>query len=232
MLYLTLYVDRHGQESLSEGMSAPMEETDFPEMEWLMGSGVHPDGSNPDVDGTFHDKQSEIIAEVVQSEHILMYGYSEMLGDARKSASAVCKELIPLSIISLPLEHGNFLITYTDALVVNQQKFPSKAAAITKFVKFYTSTQFRAKISLGDDLPTSYPPRYLIPARRDFFLHDRVASDRIYQMIRTCLQHSVPAPNHDIYTQRKKIGSALTQMLNLDKMKPHKKMTTTIKTQT
>ena len=229
MFYLTAYVDRHGQESLGKSVDAPVEETDLPEMEWLMGLGERSDGSNPDVDGTFHDKQSEMIAEVVQSEHILMYGYSEMLGDAKKCAGVVSKELIPLSIISMPLEHGNFLMTYTDALVVNRYKFPSKAAAIEKFVKFYTSAQFRARISLGDDLPTSYPPRYLIPACREFFLHAKVASDRVYQMIHDCLKHSVPAPNHDIYTQRKKIGSALMQMLNLDKTKPSKKVTTSLK---
>ena len=220
MFYLDAYIDKHGKDSVQEGVDSPVadpqlienlkEFTDFWELQ---------DGSNPDTDGTFHNHHSKMVKEVVQSEHILMYSYSENMGEVLLRATENCKKMSTLRIISPPLDDSNNLLTYTDAVVVNKHKFsdPKRAELIKKFIKFYTSLPIRKSIALGEDLPRSVSvyPRYVLPVLKSFYSHEDVEKDQYYKQFHAALQHSVPASNHDIYGKRISLQKQLKEALGL-----------------
>ena len=83
-----------------------------------------------------------------------MYAYSENLGEALQRSAQKKKPKSALNIVSPPLDKSNFLLTYTDAVVVNKSKFADtkRAELIVKFVKFYTSLKFRENFSFGQRL--------------------------------------------------------------------------------
>ena len=121
-------------------------------------------------------------------------------------------------IVSPPLDDSNKLLTYTDAVVVNKSKFADqgRATLITKFVEFYTSLAFRTRFAFGKDLPSSvFYPRYVLPARKDFYTERDAMQDKYYQQFHDALQHSVPAPNHDIYSKRKALQKQLQKALGM-----------------
>ena len=146
MFYLQAYVDEHGKGSVYEGIDAPVEDEEKIDrnLKEYTDFGALADGKNPDTDGKFHADHSALVDEVVESQHILMYSYSEGLGEALYRASSKQKQKKVLEIISPPLGEHNYLTTYTDALVVNSCSDPRKADAVAKFIKFYTSLDFRS----------------------------------------------------------------------------------------
>ena len=218
MFYLDAYVDKHGKGSVYEGIDAPIDDDEIVEhLKEFTDFGTVSDGKNPDIDGKFHDDHSALIKEVVDSPHILMYSYSEDLGEMLHQASVKDKRKKVLEIISTPLDAHNYLITYTDALVVNSFSDPKRAGAVAKFIEFYTSLDFRTAYAFGRDLPTSvHYPRYVLPARRDFFTSTFAANDDYYKLFFKVLkQRAIPAPNHDIYQKREELQKALQKLLGV-----------------
>ena len=182
MFYLDAYVvDDHGLNSVCEGIHAPIDDKKLiKELKHYTQYGVLPDGKNPDTDGTFHAHPDQLIEEVTDSEHILMYSYSENLGEVLQQSAEKEKSKEALSIVSPALGESNFLLTYTDAVIVNKSAFAEKADLINKFITFYTSLPFRTNFAFGRNLPPSVKhPRYILPVRKDFFTLKRL------QMIRT-----------------------------------------------
>ena len=120
--------------------------------------------------------------------------------------------------ISTPLDAHDFLITYTDALVVNSSSDPSRDGDIAKFIEFYTSLDFRTAYAFGRDLPTSFHyPRYVLPARRDFFTDTFATNDDYYKFFFKILkQPAIPAPNRDIYQKRKELQKGLQRLLGIN----------------
>ena len=220
MFYLDAYVDEHGAKKLYEGIDGPVDQdlvdADIKE---FVDFGKLPNGKNPDIDGTFHENHIKLVEMVVDSKHILLYGYSESLGEILQKAAEKKRNKRALSIVSPPLGDTNKLLTYTDAVVVNASKFsnPQRASLIIKFVKFYTSLDFRTKFALGKDFPPSVKhPRYVLPARTAFFSHDNVKDDPHYKEFHAALlNHSTPAPNHGIYSKRKALEHSLEKALGI-----------------
>ena len=219
MFYLDAYVDEHGEESVYEGIDAPVDDKKLiADLKHFTDYGVLPSGKNPDTDGTFHADHDRLIDEVTDSNHILMYAYSENLGEALQRSAEKKKRKKALNIVSPPLDKSNFLLTYTDAMVVNKAKFADtqRAELIVKFVEFYTSLKFRSNFAFGRDLPTSVTyPRYVLPARKDFFTEPEAADNEYYRKFHNALQHSVAAPNHDIYYKRKALQAQLQKALGM-----------------
>ena len=219
MFYLDAYVDEHGEKSVYEGIDAPVnDETLIENLKHFTDYGALSSGKNPDTDGTFHKDHDRLIDEVTDSDHILMYAYSESLGEALQRSAQKKKAKSALNIVSPPLDKSNFLLTYTDAVVVNKSKFADtkRAELIVKFVKFYTSLKFRENVAFGRDLPASVT-RYVLPARNDFFTETKAADDKYYKMFRDALTHSVAAPNHGVYHKRKALQAKLEKALDFPK---------------
>ncbi len=217
MFYLESYVDKHGKDSTYEGIDAPVDDPQIIENLKDFTDLGNIDGKNPDTDGTFHKKPDLLMSEVVDSEHILMYSYSESVGEALHAASIADKKLAKkvLKIVSPPLESHNFLLTYTDALVINN--FSSQTENAKKFIEFYTSLDIRAAIAFGRDLPPSVKfPRYVLPARTDFFTETGAINDQCYQEFYAALKkHSIPAPNHDVYEKKEELQKSLEKLLGM-----------------
>ena len=74
--------------------------------------------------------------KVAESKLILIYAYSERMGEVLQMAAKKKKHKKTLCIVSPPLDDSNKLLTYTDALVVNKSKFEDgdRADVIKKFV--------------------------------------------------------------------------------------------------
>ena len=221
MFYLEAYVDKHGKHSAYEGIDAPVDDPELiEELKEFTDFGELPSGKNPDIDGEFHAGHEKLITEVVDSEHILMYAYSENMGEALQKAATKNKHKRTLRIVSPPLDDSNNLLTYTDAVVVNKSKFadPQRAALIKMFVEFYTSLAFRTSFAFGRDLPDSVTyKRYVLPACRAFFAQKDVEDDEYYKQFHDALlHHSIPAPNHDIYGKRKALQKELKKALGIE----------------
>ena len=122
-----------------------------------------------------------------------MYSYSENLAEVLCLASKKNLPKIALKIVSAPLESSNYLITYTDALVVNNFCDTKKENDIKTFVEFYASLDFRTAVAFGRDLPMSVPfPRYILPARQDFFLKTEVYTRRqLLSNVSSCLREAL-----------------------------------------
>ena len=218
MFYLDAYVDAHGGGSVYQGLDGPLDDNLIADLKHFTEYGVLPNGKNPDTDGTYHKDHDLLINNVVDSEHILMYAYSENLGEALQRSAEKEKHKRVLNIVSPPLDKSNFLLTHTDAAVVNKSRFkdPQRAELIIKFVRFYTSLAFRVKFAFGEDLPKNVPgPRYVLPARKDFFTQQRAADDACYKEFHLALQHSVAAPNHGVYGKRKALQAELEKALGM-----------------
>ena len=219
MFYLDAYVDKHGEGSLYDGIDGPVDDPELiEELKEFTDYGRLESGKNPDIDGEFHDHHDRLIKEVTESQHILMYGYSENMGEALQKAAEGNRHKLTLRIISPPLDKSNNLLTYTDAAVVNKSKFadPQRAAHIIKFVEFYTSLPFRTSFAFGRDLPPPVLyPRYVLPARIAFFTETAAAEDEYYREFHAALKHSTPAPNHDIYGKRRALQAQLKKALGI-----------------
>ena len=222
MFYLDAYVDKHGKGSVYDGIDGEIDDPELlEELKEFIDYGELPSGKNPDIDGEFHEHHDRLIKEVIDSQHILMYAYSENLGEALQKAAERKAHKRTLRIISPPLDESNNLLTYTDAVVVNKSKFnkrddPQRAELIKKFVEFYTSLPIRTSLAFGRDLPPSVLyPRYLLPARTAFFTETAAAEDEYYQQFHAALKHSTPAPNHDIYGKRKALQAQLQEALGI-----------------
>ena len=217
MFYLEGYIDDHDGKGALEGIDGPLDDGLVKDLGEFIDFGKLESGKNPDSDGTFHDHHNKLVHEVVDSKHILMYAYSENMGETLQKAFKKGRQKRTLAIVSPPLGDSNHLLTYTDAAVVNKHRFadPKKAAAIIKFVKFYTSLAFRTSIALGKDLVSPEYPRYVLPARKDFYT-EAVAKDDYYREFhRALLEHSVAAPNHGIYFKRKELQRKLEKSLGM-----------------
>ena len=75
----------------------------------------------------------------------------------------------------------------------------------------------RLSIAFGEDLPEPHPPRYLLQARKDFYLSPQVTSNPIYSQLTETLQYAVAAPNRLFYNERYRMNSELSTAFNAPK---------------
>lgn len=222
LIYVDAYVDAHGAGSVYQGLHSQLDAHVVNDMKLFSDFGVLPSGKNPVTDGTYDGDKPEchqrLIEDITDSEHILMYAFSENVKEVLQCSAKKKRSKCVLNIVSPPLGKSNHLLTYTDAVVVNKSRFgdSQRADLIKKFIRFYTSLAFRTKIAFGEDLPVNVPgPRYVIPARKDFFTQQKVVDDACYKNIHLALQHSVAAPNHDVYSKGDTLQAELEKALGL-----------------
>lgn len=217
LMYLDAYVDKHGKKSVQEGVDAPIDEPDvFDNMKWFMKLDEDTDGINKGAsDG--YDSAAARDKAISQSDHIMLYGYSEWLSQVMSDKMNQEKHIHASCIIAPPLGAENNLLTFTDACIVNKGQFADarKASAIVKFLKFYTSLSFRNKYGEGHDLKKPHPPRYVLIARKDFYTDGFGATDKNYQKLREVFRYSVAAPNHGLAGKHEEMNEVLVEKLHL-----------------
>ena len=165
LMFVDAYIDKHGKKSADEAVDAPIDSPNnadvLDNMRWFMGLDDAPDGTNKGESGEYSDGPP--VKDIADSDHIMMYGFSEWLSQVMVDKMVKKKHIHASCIISPPLGAENNLLTFTDALVVNNSRFAEqrKHPVITKFIKFYTSLSFRNKYAEGQDLKEPHPPRYM-----------------------------------------------------------------------
>ena len=104
-------------------------------------------------------------------------------------------DFCPYSATSWTLGFSNYMVQFTDALVVSKKAWETaseeKRNTIHEFVKYFTKYDLSRKIALGEDLS---PPKthYLLQANKMFY---KSVDDPIYQDLYWQLQRSVAAPS-------------------------------------
>ena len=87
------------------------------------------------------DKKNEIIQHVADRTNCYFFGFSEKLGEIIKVAGD--KRIGATKAIVPPFGEDNFMLVFTDALVINKIRFESafqaKKNALKDFAKFFTS---------------------------------------------------------------------------------------------
>ena len=223
LFYLDAYIDKYGPVNLQNGIeSNPADDPKLmANMSSFMSYGTADNGSNPTTDGTYHRDSKQMINDIADSDHAFVYGYSELLAQVQKASASKDKRKSILNSVSAPLDQANYLLTYTDAVVVNSSRYnggsPQRADAIKDFVTFYTDLKLRTQYALGEDLPKEdVCPRYVLPACKDFYSEEIVVSYPYYGMLRKALERSTPAPNHDFYGQKDRLNTELKQVLEMN----------------
>ena len=200
MMYLDAYTAVNGSKSFLEGAQAPINVADDSEVLKHMKCTWSNDASEED--------DSE-------SDHVMKYGYSELLGQFMADKMREGKKIHASCIMAPPLGADDNLLTYTDAIVFNKESFSDgkRAEAITKFMKFYTSLSFRNKFAAGTDLKEPHPPRYVMISRKDFYTEGFGASDKNYKNLHPTLLSSVAVPNHGFYAKVPEMNRVLEEKL-------------------
>ena len=219
--YLDAFIDKHGADSVQEGVDAPIDEPDvLDNMKWFMKLDEGTDGTNKGTSDEY-DGATERDTDIAKSDHIMMYGYSEWLSQVMSDKMCKKKKIHASCVISPPLGTENHLLTFTDALIVSKSSYSSddkRARAIDEFISFYTSLSFRNKYAAGADLKEPHPPRYVMIARKDFYTDGFGATQKNYQKLRDAMDYSVAAPNHGLAGRHEEMNRILGEKLGLPKV--------------
>ena len=218
--YLNAYIDKHGKNSVQEGLDAPIVELDVLDaMKWFIKLGDDTDGGNKGAEGCYHSDSKGILSDIAMSDHVLLYGYSELLSQVMSDKTCLSKKIHACCIIAPPFGAENNLLTFTDALIVNKSHYSdvNKADAIDKFIEFYTSLRFRNQYAEGKDLKEPHPPRYVLISRKDFYTTGFGAHEKNYQMLQQAMDNTVAGPNHGLFWKKEEIEHILVEKLGLNK---------------
>ena len=167
----------------------------------------------------FGSSSSMVAAIIENRETITGYSYSEYIGEYLQYTLNNCMDVVVYDIIAPPLGPKNKFLMYTDALVINKALSSSKPSSqydIETFMKFYSRLTTRLSIAFGDDLPEPHPARYLMQARKDFYVSELVQSNVIYSKLKETLEYAVAAPNHEFYNARTKMKDDIITALGID----------------
>ena len=90
--YLDAYIDKHGKESVQEGVNSQIDESNVLfEMKSFMHFDRGADGTNKGISNKY-DSAGERNADICKSDHILLYGYSEWLSQVLSDRNVQEKE--------------------------------------------------------------------------------------------------------------------------------------------
>ncbi len=226
LMFVDAYVDTYGRDEVDEAVDAPIDSAKsrkvLKNMKWFMDLDDAPDGSNKGEDGDYKDGPP--VNDIADSDNIMMYGYSEWLSQVMASKMTQKKHIHASCIIAPPLGKSNFLLTFTDALIVNNSRFgeKKKSLAISKFIKYYSSLSFRNKYAEGQDLKEPHPPRYVLIPRKDFYSKGGFGyTNKHYMQLQKILAElAVAAPNHGIAGRHEKMNEMLVDKLHLPPTPP------------
>ena len=197
-LYLDSYIDINGPGSIDRAIQdlkqGIVDSNVCTNLQWFINlCGNDPDGNKcyqKDVTGSYVEDDDNVINDIKNENTMFFFGFSEITAKILPDS-----DFCPYSATSWPLGPSNYMVQFTDALVVSKKSWESaseeKQNAIREFVKYFTGYDLRRKIALGEDLS---PPknRYLLQAIESFY---KSVDDTIYQDLNWQLQRSVAAPS-------------------------------------
>lgn len=190
MMYLDAYVDEHGKNSVQEGVDAPISDDDnvLDNMKWFMKLDDDTDGYNKG-ERDEYDSPSSRDRDIAKSDHIMLYGYSELLSQVMSDKMIQRKHIHASCIIAPTTFSSRKQPPYLHSLMqllsikVTSCQMRGKTTAIVKFLKFYTSLSFRNKYAEGQDLKKPHPPSSRGRTSTLLGLEQKI------RIIRSCTQH-------------------------------------------
>lgn len=197
-LYLDGYVDIYGPDSVMKAINdlkSPDEivsQTVCDKLNWFVSHCIRNNKNycTQNFDGSYVESSSNVFNDIENKKTVFFFGFSEKTAIADAYA-------LPYRAISWPFsEAKNYLLQFTDALVVNKEKWlaanEDKRNAIREFIMYFTGLELRHKIGLGEDLNPKRN-RYLLQAIEGFYA--LVPENPIYSDIYEELQRAVAAPS-------------------------------------
>lgn len=193
-LYLDAYIDVYGPGTIDrarqELKEKHVDQTVCENLLWFIGLCTDSEGKNNcfALDGDYVESSSAVITDINDKETMHYFGFSER-------SALLNADRCQYSAVSWPLGPSNYMLQFTDALVVGRKAWEEanedKKNVIREFIKYFTGNELRRKIALGEDLQ---PPknRYLLQATETFY---KSVSNPVYQDIYWQLQRSVAAPS-------------------------------------
>lgn len=102
--YLDAFIDKHGADSVQEGVDAPIDEPDvLDNMKWFMKLDEGTDGTNKGTSDEYNGAP-ERDSDIAKSDHIMMYGYSEWLSQVMSDKMCKKRRYMPAVSYLHPLE--------------------------------------------------------------------------------------------------------------------------------
>jgi len=216
--YIDAYIDHNGPGTVYEAINSDIEAQTLVLADMKSFTEYcQTTSGNKCFDGTFKDITKVVTTIVENRQTITGYSYSEYIGVYLQHAMNRGINVNVYNIIAPPSGPANNFLMYTDALVINRALLTTSIQQdIDKFMNFYSSLNTRLSIAFGIDLPSPHPPRYLMQARKDFYLAQQVMANAIYSALNTTLQYAVAAPNNELYNKRHEMSQKITQALNIE----------------
>ena len=214
-LYIDGYIDIHGSESVEKAVDDVVRGVVDPilceRLSWYISccSDNNGEGRNKcyyNFPGSYVSSSSNVYRDVQNYATYFYFGFSEKLAQIEQDS-----DRISYAAISGPLGEVNYLLQFTDALVINRARWMAadeeKRNAITAFVQYFLSNSLRQQIAMGADLK---PPRarYLLQATKTFY---QMTDNIIYQDLFWSLSRAVAAPSLTSY-QKKEMEQVLTRL--------------------
>ena len=198
-LYIDGYIDSHDNESVQQVVydviNGVVDSDVCERLTWYIGCcddriGQVENKCYENFPGSYVDKSSNLYTDIKNGETAFYFGFSEQAAQIERGSKPPF-----YAAISGPLGQDNYLLQFTDALVINKARWnvatEKKRNAIIDFVKYFLSNDLRTEIAMGHDIE---PPRvpYLLPATKTFY---ESTTDSIYKDLFWSLERAVAAPS-------------------------------------
>ena len=224
LLYIDGYIDIYGPASVSKAIDDVLKGVVDKELcerlSWFISCCSDHKGTNPnkcyyDFPGSYVRSSSNVYPDVQDFKTYFYFGFSERVARIERDSTRTS-----YAAISGPLGNANYLLQFTDALVINKARWPAageaKRNAIIAFVNYFLSNSLRKSIAMGDDL---HPPRvrYLLQATETFY---ETTTNVIYQDIFWSLKTAVASPSLTSSQQEKMLEVLTNQCVKISGSKP------------
>ena len=218
-LYLDAYIDVHGpdtiEKAINDALNGIVDAEVCGNLKWFIGQCSNINGPNENkcywnYTGSYVKDSKNVINDIETRRTMFLFNFLESSTLAKQTVSGH-----PSLVMSWPLGPYNYMIQFTDAIVVSKKSWEraseDKKNAIRDFLRYFTGTNLRLKIAFGEDLN---PPqnRYLLQATHSFY---KSTDDPIYQESYHQIKKSVVSPLLTA-NKRKKIHYILeTKCINM-----------------
>jgi len=195
-LYAHAFVETsdNGPRTVGDAMTTELEPNTVTNLARLVAECTDEKKDNPCIDGKFHSQDADGPLREFQGGALALAGYSETLFDVLvRENKTQDRDIVE---IDLPLGPHPTPVIWVDGLVINRSNCPTQCQQdAIAFARYMNRPSTRHWICFSGDLPKGAPPRYLLPARQDFYDLPDVKNDPHYQAFLATVARAVPFPS-------------------------------------
>jgi thiamine pyridinylase len=209
-LYIKAFTDNYGYQGMPASVTGKVDPAVAYELERILAR-CGKDGANPCLNGSYRDQVAVAAKDFAEERAAAVLGYSELLHSILLSSHENSRPAY--YAIEAPFGLSNNPLVFVDGLVVNRSNCGQDciADAVT-FAKYLNRPSTRQWICFSEDGAKGAPPRYLLPARRDFYTTPRAMTDRYYRTFYSVVRRAKALPNQGFVRVRKAIVEGLCSL--------------------